>query len=229
MIFFDFTSFLLFFSMNNIPLAAAHIFNMEPVTFLDTGLPGFLSAHAVQVHVKKHHQAYIDTANKLIQGSGLEEKPIEEIIQKAQGPLFNNVAQHYNHRFFWRCLSADKVEVPKSVESFLEREFGSFDNFKKLFTDKASTLFGSGWVYLYRTKEGKYEIQQYQNALNPVKDHGTPILCVDTWEHSWYIDYENVKAQYFANFWDHINWNYVAENIKNAESISPEAAKRMSL
>ena len=215
--------------MAAVPLAAAHIFNMDPVPYLDTGLPGFLSAHAVQVHVKKHHQAYIDTANKLIQGSGLEDKSIEEVIQKAQGPLFYNVAQHFNHQFFWKCLSVETVGLPESAQAFFDREFGSFAEFKKQFTEKASTLFGSGWVYLYRTKEGKYEIQQYQNALNPVKDHGTPILCVDTWEHSWYIDYENVKAQYFEKFWDHINWNFVAENIKNAEDLSLDAAKKMSL
>ena len=192
------------------------MFKLEAVPYLSTGLPGFLTAHAVEIHVTKHHQAYVDTANKLIVGSGLEGKTMEEIIQQASGPLFNNVAQHYNHQFFWRCLTPNKVEIPEKVKAVLTKEFGSVEKFKEAFQTKASTLFGSGWCYLYKSKEGKLEIGQYSNAANPVKDGGLPILTVDTWEHAWYIDYENRKVEYFNKYWDVVNWNYVAENLTKA-------------
>ena len=192
------------------------MFSLEAVPYLESGLPGFLTPHAVQVHVTKHHQAYIDTANKLIVGSGLEGKPMEEIIQKASGPLFNNVAQHYNHQFFWRCLTPKQAPIPPKVKEVLDKNFGSVEKFKEAFQGKASTLFGSGWCYLYKSKEGKLEIGQYSNALNPVKDGGIPILAVDTWEHAWYIDYENRKAEYFNKFWNVVNWDYVAKRLSEA-------------
>ena len=186
--------------------------------YFETGLTGFLSPHALKIHVTKHHQAYVDKSNELLAGNVLEQSPIETIIQNSNGALFNNVAQHYNHQFFWRCLSAETREIPESAQTFFTREFGSVDNFKSQFIGNATTLFGSGWVYLFKSNEGKYEIKQYQNALNPVKDNGTPILCIDTWEHSWYIDYENNKAGYFQNFWSHVNWDFVSSRIQDAES-----------
>jgi Fe-Mn family superoxide dismutase len=187
------------------------MFSMESVPFLESGLEGFLSPKAVQIHVLKHHQSYITTANNLIKGNPLEGKPTEEIIQNATGPLFNNVAQHFNHMFFWKCLTPKTINVPEDVAGVLAKSFGSFENFKSEFNKKASTLFGSGWCYLYKSKEGKLEIGQFHNAENPVKEHGFPLLTVDTWEHSWYVDYENRKAEYFNNYWNHINWEFVED------------------
>ena len=195
------------------------MFSMETVPFLESGLEGFLTPKAVQIHVLKHHQAYITTANNLIKGSPLEGKPIEEIIQKAAGPLFNNVAQHYNHTFFWKCLTPNAHAIPENVAAVLTNNFGSVEDFKTKFTEKASTLFGSGWCYLYKSKNGKLEIGQFHNAENPVKEHGIPILTVDTWEHAWYVDYENRKAEYFMNFWNHVNWEFIEERMKIAKLI----------
>ena len=192
------------------------MFTMDEVPFLKTGLPGFLTQHAVEIHVTKHHQAYITTANDLIKKSELNGKSIEEIIQKATGPLFNNVAQHYNHQFFWKCLTPEKVDIPAKVAEVLAANFESVEEFKKQFTQNAMTVFGSGWCYLYKSKDGKVEIGQYSNATNPVKDNGIPLLTVDTWEHAWYIDYENRKAEYFNKYWDHVNWNFVEERMKAA-------------
>jgi Fe-Mn family superoxide dismutase len=187
--------------------------SISPVPFLSSGIPGFLSPKAVQIHVTKHHQAYVDFANKNIPGSAFEGQPIEIIMKSAIGPIFNNVAQHYNHSFFWDSLTAEKQAVPPVVVAFLNQHFQSIDNFKTVFTQKASTLFGSGWVYLAVNADESVSVNQYSNAANPIKDGGYPILCVDTWEHAWYVDYENRKAEYFARFWDAVNWNFVAERI----------------
>jgi Fe-Mn family superoxide dismutase len=192
------------------------MFKIAEVPYLKSGIPGFLTAHAVEIHVTKHHQAYVDFANKNVPESEFAGKPIEEIIQKASGPLFNNVAQHYNHAFFWDCLTAQKVAIPPKVTEFLNKNFGNVEEFKKQFVQKASTVFGSGWCYLAVNADKSVSINQYSNAANPVKDSGYPILCVDTWEHAWYIDYENRKAEYFQKFWDAVNWNFVEKRLHGA-------------
>ena len=195
------------------------MFSIAKVPYIESGLPGFLSPHAIQIHVQKHHQGYVDTANKIVPPSEFNGKPIEDILKNASGPIFNNVAQHYNHSFFWKCLSAQHQEIPPAVASFLTQNFGSVDKFKDEFVQKASTVFGSGWCYLAKNKDGSVSINQYSNAANPVKDGGVPLLCVDTWEHSWYIDYENRKAEYFNKFWGAVNWEFVEEDLKNAKLI----------
>lgn len=195
------------------------MFSIGQVPFLSRGIPGFLTKHAVEIHVLKHHQAYVDFANKNVPSSPFSGLPIEQILQKANGPLFNNVAQHYNHAFFWNCLTDSHQNVPSNVNSFLSKNFKSLDNFKSEFVQKASTVFGSGWCYLARNEDGSVSINQYSNAANPVKDKGVPLLCVDTWEHAWYIDYENRKAEYFNKFWDAVNWEFVEKNLQDAKLI----------
>jgi Fe-Mn family superoxide dismutase len=166
--------------------------------------------------VTKHHQAYVDYANKNVPGSIYENSTIEEIIRKASGPLFNNVAQVYNHNFFWQGLTDKKVAIPTAVAQFLAKNFGTVEDFKSQFVSKASAIFGSGWAYLTRNANGTISINQYSNAFNPIRDSGYPILAVDTWEHSWYIDYKNRKAEYFSAFWGAANWTFVAERIAQA-------------
>jgi Fe-Mn family superoxide dismutase len=191
-------------------------FSIAAVPYLSTGIPGFLTPHAVQIHVTKHHQAYVDFANKNVPGTAFEGQPIEEILKSATGPLFNNVAQHYNHSFFWDGLTAEAAPIPDAVTAFLNANFQGVDKFKAEFVQKASTVFGSGWAFLTINADKSVSINQYSNAANPIKDGGYPILAVDTWEHAWYIDYENRKAEYFANFWKAVNWNFVASRIAAA-------------
>jgi Fe-Mn family superoxide dismutase len=191
-------------------------FKITEVLFLSSGIAGFLTPHAVQIHVTKHHQAYVDFANKNVPGTEFEGKDIETILKTATGPIFNNVAQHYNHNFFWECLTATKTEIPPSVTSFLDEHFGGVEKFKAEFIQKASTVFGSGWCYLTVNADHSVTINQYSNAANPIKDGGYPLLTVDTWEHAWYIDYENRKAEYFAKFWDAVNWTFVEKRLQVA-------------
>lgn len=192
------------------------MFHIDPVPYLTSGLPGFLSAKLLNVHVNKHHQAYVDTANKLVPASEFFNSTIEEIIQKSTGTIFNNVGQHYNHNFFWHCMTASLLTIPDPVTKFLNKNFQSVDSFKEQFVAKASSIFGSGWCYLAMNADGTVSINQYSNAENPVKYGGFPILCIDTWEHAWYIDYENVKANYFKNFWNNVDWNFVQERLEKA-------------
>lgn len=195
------------------------MFELPKIPYLDTGIKGFLTPHAVQIHATKHHQAYIDNANKLVAGTENEGKSLEELCVTAVGGLFNNVAQIYNHNFFWNCLTAEYKEIPEEVEAFFEKNFGSLTNFKDEFATRASTLFGSGWCYLYVSKEGQIMIGHFANAHNPLKDGGFPLLTVDTWEHAWYIDYENRKAEYFKNFWTAVNWEFVGQRLREAKLI----------
>jgi Fe-Mn family superoxide dismutase len=192
------------------------MFQIGVIPFLLTGIPGFLSPHAVQVHVNKHHQAYVDFVNKALPQTDFVDATIERIIWESSGPLFNNAAQHYNHAFFWDCLSDGKVEMSEYVADFLIKNFGSVEAFKKEFVQKASTIFGSGWCYLSINENGTISINQYSNAGNPIKEGGHPLLCVDTWEHSWYIDYENKKVDYFERFWTAVNWEFVEKRLRIA-------------
>lgn len=195
------------------------MFCIKSEPYFSNGIINFLSKHQLEIHVGKHHQAYVDFCNKNIPGTQFEGKSIEEIIKKSSGPLFNNIAQHYNHSFFWKCLTSEKNEIPTSVIEIFNKNFGSVDNFKQQFVQKASTIFGSGWCYLAKNKDSSVTINQYSNALNPIKDDGIPLLCVDTWEHAWYIDYENRKMEYFNKFWDAVNWKFVENNFREAKLI----------
>jgi Fe-Mn family superoxide dismutase len=190
------------------------MFTIDPPLFQKTGIPGFLSPRATQIHITKHHQAYVDFANKNVPGSEFSGMPLEEIIQKSTGAIFNNVSQHYNHSFFWECLSARKTAIPPTVTAFVNRYFGGLNQFKAEFTQKATTIFGSGWCFVSVNSDKTVTINQYSNAGNPIKDQGFPVLCIDAWEHSWYVDYENRKSEYFEKFWDAVDWNFVGQRIR---------------
>ena len=208
------------------------MFHIVEVPFLAVGLGDFLSPKALNLHVNKHHQAYVDTANKMLSSEGgdpkyaqFRGKTLEEIIKTAEGPLFNNCSQHFHHSFFWLCLTNNKdhnIPSPKVIE-FLRERFDGMDKFKEEFIAKASTLFGSGWCYLVLCKDANndfvVEIKQYSNAENPIRNGEYPLLGIDTWEHAWYVDYENRKVEYFGKFFNYVNWNFVEMRLRNAKLI----------
>lgn len=194
-------------------------FSIEKPNYLSRGLDGFLSKHQLEIHLGKHHQAYVDFLNNNVPSSEFNGKSVEDIVKAAPaGPMFNNAGQHFNHSFYWKSLTEKKHSPSAAVTAFLDKNFGGLEKFKEAFNAKASTVFGSGWCFLY-AKGGKAEIGQFSNALNPLKEGGYPILCVDTWEHAWYIDYENRKMEYFKNFWTYVNWDFVEMNLKAAKLI----------
>jgi Fe-Mn family superoxide dismutase len=173
-----------------------------------------ISAETLEYHYGKHHKTYIDNLNKLISGTEFEKMSLEEIIKKASGGVFNNAAQIWNHTFYWNSLSPKGGGEPSgAVATAVNKNFGSFAQFKEKFTNAAVTLFGSGWAWLVENPDGSLVIEATSNAGNPLKDGKKPLLTCDVWEHAYYIDYRNARAKYVESFWKLINWDFVEKNL----------------
>ncbi|MGK7346595.1 MAG: superoxide dismutase [Candidatus Nitrospinota bacterium M3_3B_026] len=174
-----------------------------------------VSAETIEYHYGKHHNAYVNNLNGLIKGTEHEDAPLEEIIKKAPaGGLFNNAAQVWNHTFYWNSLSPSGGGEPSgALAEAISKDFGSFDKFKEEFSNKAATLFGSGWTWLVKNADGSLSIEQTGNAGNPMTDGKTPLLTCDVWEHAYYIDYRNARPKYVEAFWNLANWDFVAKNL----------------
>ena len=172
-----------------------------------------ISKETLEYHYGKHHQAYITNLNKLIEGTDWAEKNLEEIIKQAQGGLFNNAAQVFNHTFYWNCLKPNGGGAPTGpLADAINRDFGSFDSFKEEFTKASVTLFGSGWAWLVKDSSEKLSIVQTHNAGCPITDNVTPLLTCDVWEHAYYVDHRNARPKYVETFWNLVNWDYCNEN-----------------
>lgn len=169
-----------------------------------------ISRRTVDFHYGKHEKAYIDNLNNLIEGTEFADLPLEEIIHDAKGPLFNNASQAWNHIFYFFSFSPDGGGEPEGeLREAIDRDFGSFENFKKEFVDAGVKLFGSGWVWLSRDNDGKLFITQEGNAGNPITKGLTPILTFDVWEHAYYLDNQNRRADALNALWDIIDWPIV--------------------
>jgi Fe-Mn family superoxide dismutase len=172
-----------------------------------------MSAETLEYHWGKHHKTYVDKLNNLIKGTEFESMSLEDIVKKASGGVFNNGAQHWNHSFFWKCLSPDGGGEPGgALADAINSTFGSFSEFKDKFTDTAVNTFGSGWGWLVKDSGGGLEIVSTSNAGNPMTDGKTPLLTCDVWEHAYYIDYRNARPKYLEGFWSLVNWDFVAES-----------------
>ena len=173
-----------------------------------------ISQKTLEFHYGKHHNGYVNNLNKLIAGTPFENKSLEEIVKTAQGGMFNNAAQVWNHTFYWNCMTPNpKKTVPTGkLMDAIVRDFGSFDAFKEKFINACVTLFGSGWAWLVADKEGKLSIVQTSNAQTPLTEGLKPLLVCDVWEHAYYLDYQNLRANYVNEFWSIINWEFVELN-----------------
>jgi Fe-Mn family superoxide dismutase len=185
---------------------------LPDLPFDKTALEPHISSETLEYHHGKHHAKYVSTLNELLSGTELEFRPLEEVIQKTSGTRFNNAAQVWNHTFYWDCLSPSGGGAPSGpLAAIIEQQFGSFERFRQQFTDQATSLFGSGWVWLVKDDDGKLAIQQATNAQTPIRDGGTPILTCDVWEHAYYIDHRNARLKYLDAFWNVVNWDFVAQ------------------
>jgi len=188
-------------------------FTLEPLPYAYDALQPHLSKESFEYHHDKHHATYVANANNLVKGAEYEGKPIEAVITASHGksaPIFNNVAQHYNHTLYWRSLKPNGGgAAPGKLEKAIVDAFGSFDKFKEEFQTQGLAQFGSGWVWL-EVSAGKLAVRKTGNAENPLVFGATPLLVADVWEHSYYIDYRNRRADYLKAFLDHlVNWENV--------------------
>ncbi len=173
-----------------------------------------ISKKTIEYHYGKHHITYVKKLNDLIGGTPFEEASLEEIIMKADGGIFNNGAQVWNHTFYWENLSPDGGGEPgEELLKAIEKNFGSFDKFKEQFTNASVTLFGSGWSWLVKNADGSLEILQTSNADNPMRQGKTPLLTCDVWEHAYYLDYQNRRPEYLGAFWKLVDWKRVEDRL----------------
>jgi len=187
-------------------------FTLLAIPFLQDALEPHISKTTIEFHYGKHHQTYVDNLNKLIIGTEFENSDLEYIVINANGGIFNNAAQVWNHNFYWNCLTPKSTLKPegKLMEAIVE-EFGSFEQFKEKFTNSAVTLFGSGWAWLVKNQEGKLEIIQTSNAENPMRQGKKPLLVCDVWEHAYYLDKQNRRPAYLESYWQIVDWKKVEE------------------
>ncbi|MDD4803347.1 MAG: superoxide dismutase [Syntrophomonas sp.] len=172
-----------------------------------------ISSETMQYHYGKHHQAYVNNLNKLIAGTEYEKLSLEDIIKKSSGGIFNNAAQVFNHSFYWNCLSPNGGgQATGKLAEAINKEFGSWAEFKEKFTATAVGTFGSGWAWLVKNENGSLSITSTSNADNPITAGQIPLLTCDVWEHAYYIDYRNARASYVEKFWDIVNWEFVEAN-----------------
>ncbi|HAW58203.1 MAG TPA: superoxide dismutase [Bacteroidales bacterium] len=183
---------------------------LPPLPWAKNALEPYISQQTIEFHYGKHHQTYVNNLNNLIVGTPFENSSLEDIILKAEGGIFNNGAQVWNHTFYWNCLMPNGRSEPQGeLAKAIQREFGSFEAFKEKFSAAAVSLFGSGWAWLVKNPDGHLEIIQESNAGNPLRKGKTPLLTCDVWEHAYYLDKQNRRADYVADFWKMINWEAV--------------------
>lgn len=186
---------------------------LPPLPYPMDALAPTISQETLEYHYGKHHKAYVDNLNKLIPGTEFENMSLEDIIKTASGGIFNNAAQVWNHTFYWNCLSPKSAGEPSGkLADAIKKTFGSFEEFKKLFSQASITTFGSGWGWLVKNAKGEIEIISTGNAGTPMTQDKKALLTCDVWEHAYYIDYRNARPTYVDNFWKLVNWDFVEKN-----------------
>lgn len=188
------------------------MFELPKLPYALDALQPYLSKETLEYHYGKHHQAYVNNLNNLVKDTEFADLPLEEVIMKSSGGIFNNAAQIWNHTFYWNCLTPKSTPEPSGkLADAIQKKFGSFAEFKKLFTESGTKLFGSGWTWLAKNGN-ELEIINESNAGLPMKANKKALLTCDVWEHAYYIDYRNARPKYLEKFWSIVNWEFVADN-----------------
>lgn len=195
-------------------------FEQPPLPYaMDALEPYGMKAETFEYHYGKHHKAYVDNLNKLTEGTDLATMPLEEVIKatykdSAKQGIFNNAAQVWNHTFFWSSMKPGGGGTPTGeLAARIDKDFGSFDQFKEEFTNAATTQFGSGWAWLV-DDNGTLKVTKTPNAVDPIAEGQKPLLTLDVWEHAYYIDFRNARPAFIKNFLDRlVNWEFAAQNL----------------
>jgi len=190
-------------------------FKLPTLPYEITALEPHISKETLEYHHGKHHNAYVNNLNKMIKGTEFEELSLEDIVMKSDGGIFNNAAQIWNHTFYFNGFSPTGGGEPTGkLADKINTAFGDFKSFVEQFNQKAVTTFGSGWVWLVQNKTGELELVNSFNAGNPMTEGYHPLLTCDVWEHAYYVDTRNNRGAYVNNFWNLVNWDFVASNLK---------------
>ena len=207
-------------------------FKLAPLPWDEDALAPTISANTINFHYHKHHQTYVDTLNKLVEGTPFADMKLEEIVQKSAGAqdakekkIFNNAAQVWNHDFYWRSLAPAKTETGAQLDSAITAAFGSKDELIAKLAEAGKDQFGSGWAWLV-SKGGKLSIEKTSNAETPMAKGVNCLLTVDVWEHAYYLDYQNERPRYLETVLKNIiNWDYAAENLARESNAVRAAAE----
>jgi len=187
---------------------------LPPLPYEKSALAPHISAETLEYHYGKHHKTYVEKTNEMIRGTEFEALDLESIIRKAQGGLFNNSAQVWNHSFFWNCMSPSGGGEPTGkLADGIAKAFGGFTQFKEEFAKTAIGTFGSGWAWLVQRPDGSLGIVSTQNANTPLTGSDRALLTLDVWEHAYYIDYRNARPKFVEAFWNLTNWDFAASNM----------------
>ncbi len=172
----------------------------------------YISEKTIEFHYGKHHKTYVEKTNDLIKGTEFENASLEDIIKKADGGIFNNGAQVWNHTFYFSQFNPNGQKEPQGeLKKAIDNKFGSFEAFKEEFSKAAATLFGSGWAWLVKNQNNELEIVQASNAVNPIRDGKKPLLTCDVWEHAYYLDKQNARPKYIEDFWQIVDWKIISD------------------
>lgn len=189
-------------------------FTLPALPYAMDALSPHMSKETLEYHYGKHHQTYVNNLNQLVKDTEFQDKTLEALIKTSAGGIFNNAAQVWNHSFFWQCLTPESYREPRGkLLQLIQKNFDSFAAFREQFTDVALKTFGSGWAWLVQDEENQLRIMSTSNAGNPMTSNMKPLLTCDVWEHAYYIDYRNRRADYLDAFWALVNWDFVAEQL----------------
>jgi Fe-Mn family superoxide dismutase len=187
-------------------------FELPTLPYALNALEPHISSKTLEFHYGKHHQAYVNNLNNLVAGTKFESLSLETIVLEADGGVFNNASQIWNHTFYFNSFSPKGGGEPTgALSEAITKNCGSFAEFKEKFSKASATLFGSGWAWLVKKPDGGLDIIQESNAGNPLRKGLTPILTCDVWEHAYYLDYQNRRPEYIESFWKIIDWNVVGK------------------
>ena len=189
-------------------------FELPALPYAKDALAPHLSAETFDYHYSKHHQAYVTNLNNLVPGTAFEGKGLEEIVKTSSGGIYNNAAQVWNHTFFWNCMTPNGGGAPTgALADAINAKWGSFDEFKKALQTSAVGNFGSGWTWLVKKADGSVDIVNMGAAGTPLTTGDTALLCVDVWEHAYYIDYRNLRPKFVETFLASLaNWAFAEKN-----------------
>lgn len=193
---------------------------LPPLPYGENALEPVISARTISFHYGKHHAGYVNALNKLVEGTSFADRPLEEIVlHAAKNPktvaIFHNAAQVWNHNFYWPSMAAKGGGEPAGkLKRSIESDFGNFKDFRAAFTKAAVGEFGSGWVWLVVNREGRLEIAVTNDADTPLTDAKKPLIALDVWEHAYYLDFQNRRADYIAAWLDKlVDWRFAEKNL----------------